>query len=124
MKKNHVLIVDDNAGIRSLIHTTLGETFYRLGEAANGQQVLDYLAQNDFPDLIILDMAMPGMTGLEVLEILRDDPETYPIEVVVLSANASQDMQDAALELGAVAVLRKPFSPLELLQLVEGLFNA
>ncbi|HLA45410.1 MAG TPA: response regulator [Aggregatilineales bacterium] len=123
MKKHHVLIVDDNPEIRSLIFTTLGETFFTLGEAANGAQALDYLTRHDLPDVMILDLAMPGISGIQVMEQVKGDPETAHIEVVVLSANADQQAQNNLLTMGAAAILAKPFSPLELLQTVEALFD-
>ena len=123
MKKHHVLIVDDNPEIRSLIYTTLGETFFTLGEAANGGQALEYLDDNDLPDAMILDLAMPGMSGIEVMQEIKGDPETAHIEIVVLSANADQQAQNELVSMGAAAILTKPFSPLELLQIVEALFD-
>ena len=123
MKKYHVLVVDDNPEIRSLIVATLGSNFYDLGEAPNGVQALEYLDSHDLPDLVILDLAMPGMSGLEVMDEIKANPETAHIEIIILSANADQHPTNAILDLGARAVLTKPFSPLELLQLVESLFE-
>lgn len=119
MVKHHVLVVDDNPEIRGLILTTLGSTFFTLGEAANGTQALAYLAEHDLPNLIILDLAMPDISGLDVLEQVKSNPETAMIEVIVLSANANPKTEAAATHLGARAVLAKPFSPLQLLQTVE-----
>ena len=121
--KHHVLVVDDNPEIRSLIVATLGETFYKLGQAANGQQTFDYLDTNDYPDLIILDLAMPDISGLDILHEVKGDPETNHIEVIVLSANADSDAQAQAIGMGAHSVIAKPFSPLDLLQRVEALFT-
>ncbi|MFP4324353.1 MAG: PleD family two-component system response regulator [Anaerolineales bacterium] len=123
MNKAHVLVVDDNPEIRGLIVATLGTNFYELGQAATGQQALDYLATHDLPHLVILDLAMPGMSGLDVLDMLKNDPEMHQIEVIVLSANADQITTDNALGQGARAVLTKPFSPLELLQTVESILG-
>lgn len=122
MKKYHVLVVDDNPEIRSLILTTLGNTFYDLAEAANGEQALQYLNTHDLPDLVILDLAMPGMSGMDVLQEIKASPETAQIEVVVLSANADQQ-KNHAISIGARAVIAKPFGPLALLQMVEDLFE-
>lgn len=123
MRKYHVLVVDDNPDIRRLIRTTLGDTFYRVGEAANGGQAFDYLEQNDYPDLIILDLAMPDISGLDVLKQLRGDPDTVALEVIVLSANADERSASDARNLGVRTILTKPFSPLELLETVEKLFS-
>jgi len=124
MSKHHVLIVDDNPEIRSLIRATLGTTFFNLGEASNGEQALAYLETHDFPDLVILDLAMPGVSGFDVMSAIKNDPETAHIGILVLSANADQQTRTRAVNLGAITVLEKPFSPLELLQLVEELFGA
>jgi CheY-like chemotaxis protein len=121
--KHHVLVVDDNPEIRSLIVATLGETFYRLGEAANGQQTFEYLDVNDYPELIILDLAMPDISGLDILSEVKDDPDTTHIEVIVLSANADTNASKQAIQMGAHSVIAKPFSPLDLLQRVEALFT-
>lgn len=123
MSKHHVLVVDDNPEIRGLILTTLGSTFYTLGEASSGQQALEYLNANDYPDLIILDLAMPDLSGLEVLEWIKNDPETAYIEVIVLSGKSEPEIRARTLALGARDIITKPFSPLELLQKVEALFN-
>jgi CheY-like chemotaxis protein len=123
MKKLHVLIVDDNPEIRSLIKATLGETFYTLGEAANGEQAFDYLDQRDLPDFVILDLAMPGISGFDVLSDIKNNPETAHIQVIVLSANASDDIINQSMGMGAKAVIAKPFSPLELLQLIESVIE-
>ncbi len=121
--KPHVLVVDDNTEIRGLVVATLGTTFYQLGQAATGEQALEYLASHDLPHLLILDLSMPKMSGFEVLDILKNDPETHHIEVIVLSANTEQGFTESALEKGARQVLYKPFSPLELLQTVESILG-
>ena len=121
--KHHVLVVDDNPEIRSLIIATLGETFYQLGQAANGQQTFEYLESHDYPDLIILDLAMPDISGLDILSEVKEAPETNHIEVIVLSANADKSAQERAITMGAHSVITKPFSPLDLLQRVEELFT-
>jgi two-component system chemotaxis response regulator CheY len=123
MKKHHVLIVDDTPEIRSLIVTTLGGTFYHLAEAPNGEQALAYLENHDLPDLVILDLAMPGISGFDVVAEIKGNPDTAHIEVVVLSANADQISPEIIRQLGIRATLMKPFSPLELLQLIESIFD-
>jgi CheY-like chemotaxis protein len=122
MKKHHVLIVDDNPDIRTLISITLGDTFYQLAEAANADQAFQYLASHNLPDLMILDLAMPGMSGTELLDELKGNPDTAPIAVIVLSANAEQQ-RDELLKAGATNIIAKPFGPLALLQMVEDLFD-
>lgn len=122
MKKHHVLVVDDNPDIRTLITITLGDTFFQLAEAANADQALQYLSSHDLPDLMILDLAMPGKSGLEVLGEIKNNPDTANIAVIVLSANAEQQ-RSQLMQAGASDVISKPFSPLSLLDMVETLFN-
>lgn len=123
MDKKLVLVVDDNPDIRNLIMATLGNVFYEVHHAANGPDALTFLENHDFPDLVILDLAMPGMSGLEVLEKIKNDPETFPIEVIVLSAQADEKIRKEAVSLGARAVINKPFGPLDLLQRIESIFE-
>lgn len=123
MEKKRVLVVDDNPDIRNLINATLGNVFYVVVNASNGPEALHHLETGDLPDLVLLDLAMPGMSGLEVLERIKNDPETYQIEVIVLSAQADEKTRKEALSLGARAVLNKPFGPLDLLQRIENIFE-
>jgi len=123
MAKKHILVVDDNDDIRKLITTTLGNTFYNLGVAGDGEEALHYLQTHDFPDLVILDMAMPFMSGLDVLRIIKQDPETAHIEVIILSAQTDEASEKEARALGVRAVMAKPFGPLELLRLLDDIFE-
>lgn len=124
MAKKHILVVDDNEDIRKLITTTLGTTFYSIGVAGNGEEALDYLQTHDLPDLIILDMAMPLMSGLDVMRILKNDPETSHIEIIILSAQTDEASEKEARKLGVRAVMSKPFGPLELLRLLDDIFGS
>lgn len=124
MDKKIVLVVDDNPDIRNLINATLGNIFYDVFNASNGPEALDFLETHDYPDLVILDLAMPGMSGLEVLQHIKDSPETFNIEVIVLSAQADDRIRKEALGMGARAVINKPFGPLDLLQRIESIFDA
>jgi CheY-like chemotaxis protein len=121
--KKQVLVVDDNPDIRSLIIATLGNVFFQVTDVANGIEALKYLETHDYPDLILLDLAMPGMSGLEVLERIKSQPETFSIEVIVLSAQADDHIVRQAKEMGARAVIHKPFGPLDLLQLIEDILD-
>jgi CheY-like chemotaxis protein len=87
-------------------------------EAADGQEALAR-ARKERPDLVILDWMMPRMTGLEVLEALRADPDTKDARVIMLTARSQQLDRALVQRLGVSAYLVKPFSPLELIQLVE-----
>ena len=84
----------------------------------NGLEAIE-LARRCAPDLILLDWMMPGLSGLEVVEILRHDPETAGIPIIMLSSCDQAESIKQILALGVIAYLAKPFSPVELLQTVE-----
>jgi CheY-like chemotaxis protein len=115
-----ILIADDDVSLRLLLSATLSDSEVDLLEAQDGLQAL-LLAQQELPDLILLDVAMPGMTGLEVCRQLKLDQRTAEIPVVMISAKAKPLDEDAGLEAGAQSYLTKPFSPLDLLRLIERL---
>jgi CheY-like chemotaxis protein len=116
-----VLIVDDDPFIRKLVATTLGDVGdYRLLEAGDGRQAVD-VALADPPQIVFLDIDMPGVDGLEVCRRLRERAETTGTTIVMLTAAAGPEAERAAEEAGADLFLTKPFSPLELLRLVDDL---
>jgi response regulator RpfG family c-di-GMP phosphodiesterase len=110
-----LLLVDDDAGLRALLRTTFELVDLDVDEATGG---LDALARvhADPPDVIVLDVQMPGLDGLDVCRRLKADPATRSIPVILLSGSALGDG-----EAGADAFLTKPFSPLQLLAVVERL---
>jgi CheY-like chemotaxis protein len=116
-----VLLVDDDESVRDLLRATLpvGEGF-ELVEAHDGAAALKAVEANA-PDLILLDWSMPGLSGADVLERLRAG--SYEGPVVVLTAGAEPSRRRQAETLGADAFLTKPFSPLELLEVVERLLG-
>ena len=113
-----VLIVDDEAGIRELCRVNLVLAGYDVVEAADGLAALEQAAAAK-PDLIFLDVLMPGMSGWEVLERLRADDATKDVPVVMLTALNSEDDQIRAWEGGVVDYLTKPFNPLSLAEWAE-----
>jgi signal transduction histidine kinase/DNA-binding NarL/FixJ family response regulator len=100
----HILIVDDDESIRSLLHQELGEAGYQVSEAVNGIEALERVRANR-PDLVVLDIMMPEMNGFDVAAILKNDPETMDIPILVLSV-----VQDKArgLRIGVDRYLTKP----------------
>jgi response regulator RpfG family c-di-GMP phosphodiesterase len=114
-----LLLVDDDPGLRVLVRTTFEVVDIDLAEAENAADAFEEL-QADRPDVVVLDVGMPGMDGLAFCRLLKDDPRTREIPVVLLSGadDATTTTAEAA---GADALVRKPFSPLELLALVERL---
>jgi two-component system phosphate regulon response regulator PhoB len=115
-----VLLCDDEEVLRQLVRATLDNGDYSIVEAADGDESLE-LARRLQPDLIVLDMMMPGRSGLEVLRELRADPETAATPVIMLTARARESDRNEAASAGADRYLAKPFSPLELISVVEEL---
>jgi CheY-like chemotaxis protein len=116
-----VLIVDDDPFIRKLVSTTLEDVSrFDLVEAADGKEALE-LATRAAPALVLLDIDMPGLDGYEACRRLRAAPETAEATIVMLTAAAGQEAEREAEEAGADLFLTKPFSPLELLRLVDEL---
>lgn len=109
-----LLIIDDNADIRSFIKKGLGDKYY-VYEAENGQNGFD-LAIKVIPNIIITDLMMPIMDGIELCEKLKTTQETSHIPVVMLTAKTSQEWEIEGLKTGADAYIRKPFD-MELLEL-------
>lgn len=106
-----ILIVDDEASVRTLLRYTLSSEPYTLLEACDGEQALG-LADLELPDLILLDVMMPGLDGLDVLRQLQQRERTRKISVIIVTA-LNQDAQiSSCLDTGAVDHITKPFSPL------------
>jgi CheY-like chemotaxis protein len=116
-----VLIVDDDPFIRKLIATTLEDVAdFELAEAGDGLEAME-VADQVPPELVFLDLDMPRMDGLEVCRRLRAQPATASATIVVLTAAAGDVAEREAEGAGADLFLTKPFSPLELLRLVDEL---
>jgi two-component system, OmpR family, phosphate regulon response regulator PhoB len=117
-----ILICDDEPSIRELMRISL-EGDYAFAEAANVTEAMQ-LVDRSRPDLVLLDMMMPGGSGLDVLERVRNDAELSETRVVVISAFAAESDRLAAYEAGADGFLSKPFDPDELASLVQQLLGA
>ncbi len=118
--RKHILTIEDQPDIRRLIRMTLEFKHYRVSEADNGEEGLR-IARRAPPDLILLDVMMPGISGLSVGRELAEDPRLRQVPVIMLSAlGQSADVQ-AGLATGARAYRVKPFSPWELLDLTAKL---
>lgn len=117
-----LLIADDEAGIRSLVRMTLDSDSYEILEASDGDEALE-LARRHKPDLVLLDVEMPGQSGFEVCRALKEDPETSGVTVVMLTAKAQElDLQEGEAA-GADDYFTKPFSPVSLLRKVDEVFG-
>ena len=115
-----LLVVDDEPNIRELLSASLRYAGFEVATAADGQQALA-LADSFRPDLLVLDVMMPGLDGWQVLEELLQDESTKDIPIVFLTARAELRDQARGLELGGVDYVTKPFNPLDLAPLVEDL---
>jgi two-component system phosphate regulon response regulator PhoB len=119
MSKKIILIVDDQDELRKLVRMTLECTDYELHEAKNGQIALE-LAKQIHPDLVILDVMMPGdVDGYQVCDKLKQDGSEKTPYVMLLTAKGQMCDLEQGIRAGADNYLIKPFSPLELIELVE-----
>jgi signal transduction histidine kinase len=112
-----VLLVEDEPEIRGFLREVL-KPYYRLLEASNGEEGLS-LAQKERPDLVVSDVMMPVMSGLQMLAALRASPETVDMPIILLTARQEVDAKVEGLTMGANDYLAKPFSPREMLARIE-----
>ena len=117
-----ILVVDDEQDIVDLISYNLSKEGYEVATASNGTDAV-MLAQRLRPDLVILDIMMPGLDGFEVCRTLRQDPSLQTTAIVFLTAKAGEIDQILGLELGADDYIQKPISPRVLLARVKTIFR-
>jgi len=119
-----VLIVDDDPFIRKLIATTLEDVAgFELLQASDGSEAID-LAAREQPEIVFLDVDMPRVDGIEACARIREGEATAGATIVMLTATARGDNERRAEEAGADLFLTKPFSPLDLLRLVDDMGGA
>ena len=121
MKK--ILVADDEKALRILIAGTLEIGSFEVIEADNGIDAIK-IAEREKPDLAIIDVMMPGMTGYEVCEHIKTTEKLRNIKVVILTAKGQQSDREAAQNAQADYYISKPFSPAELLSAVESILEA
>jgi DNA-binding response OmpR family regulator len=117
-----VLVIDDEAPIRLLCRVNLEAEGIEVLEAADGKSGLD-LARAEHPDVVLLDVMMPGLDGWRVAEELLEDDETRGIPIIFLTARAEFRDRARGLDIGGVDYVTKPFNPLELAPLVRDLLD-
>lgn len=120
MGKGRILIVDDQLGIRLLLNEVFQKEGYEIYQAANGIMALE-VADRYSPDLVLLDMKIPGMDGMKVLKRLKDMNSS--ITVIMMTAYGDQEMINEAKRLGARTHITKPFDIGELANTVNQLFE-
>ena len=117
-----ILVVDDEPDIVSLVSYNLKKEGYAIRSAADGEEALR-AARSDRIDLIVLDLMLPGLSGLEVCRVLRQDPRTGMIPIIMLTARGEEQDRIRGLEAGADDYPPKPFSPREVLARVKAVLR-
>ncbi len=117
MKK--ILIVDDEEKVRKLVEVTLSVGELEIFHASSGDEALK-IARDAKPDIILLDIMMPGeLDGFDVCRLLKEDPDTKEIHVIMLTAKGQQVDKERGLAVGADDYFVKPFSPMELMDKID-----
>src|SRR5512144_635916 len=119
---SRVLIVEDERDIRDLVVHHLERDGYQVSTAGSGEEALLRVGKSP-PDLVLLDLMLPAMSGLEVCRRLRQEPATATLPILMLTAKADEVDRVVGLELGADDYVVKPFSPKELLARVRALLR-
>ncbi|MBX5456608.1 MAG: response regulator [Thermogemmatispora sp.] len=117
-----IIVVDDDKETREIITFVLSRNGFEVVTAADGRQ-LAALLEVERPDLIILDVMMPGLDGYQIFNRLRHDPVLHQIPVIIMTAHAEHIYERISVDLGAADHITKPFHPLELVEKVKGLFR-
>lgn len=115
-----ILIAEDERDIRDLVAFTLRFAGYEVVAAANGEEAV-LLASKEDPDLILMDVRMPRMTGYDACRVMKSNPELKDIPVVFLSAKGQESEIQTGLEAGAEEYLLKPFAPDQLTERVKSI---
>jgi phosphate regulon transcriptional regulator PhoB len=117
-----ILVVEDEPDIRKLVNYNLAQEHYKVIEAENGEQALKAI-QRDKPHLVVLDLMLPGLSGIELCKILRERSDTAKLPILMLTAKAGEADRVVGLEMGADDYLSKPFSPRELVARVRAILR-
>ncbi len=118
MSQRKALVVDDEIHIVQVVAIKLRNNGFDVTTAENGVVALEHV-KSEKPDIIVTDFQMPVMSGLELIENLRNDPETADIPVIILTARGFAIDEEKKEELNITACLSKPFSPREVLKCIE-----
>ena len=118
MSQRTVLYVEDNEYNRKIVRQLLSRTTYRLLEAPDGEAAIA-LVRQDRPDLVLMDVQLPRMSGLDVTRAMRAEPATADIPIIVVTSFALSGDDQRAMAAGASGYLAKPYSPRDLLALIR-----
>ncbi len=113
-EQRHILVADDEAHIGRIIKIKMEQGPFRVSLAFDGQEAVDILEQEDRIDLVVLDLMMPRLSGLDVLDRIRSTDRWKDIPCIILTAAGQEDYERDARESGATDFLTKPFSPKKL----------
>lgn len=122
MAKEHILIIEDEDDIRELIRYNLGREGYKVSEAASGEDGLKLVGEST-PDLIVLDLMLPGIDGFGVCRSLKGEKATAEIPIIIVTAKGEEPDIVTGLELGADDYITKPFSPRVLIARVRAVLR-
>lgn len=117
-----ILLAEDEDVLRMLVLDTLEDEGYTIDEATDGDEAYQKIMSQHY-DLVLLDYMMPGMTGIEVIEKVRRHPDKQNLKIMMLTAKSQQSDRERAEEIGANYFFSKPFSPLELMDVVGGILS-
>ncbi len=120
--KKRILVIDDSKAIRFLLQTLFSKN-YQVITAADGCSAINWLSQNDLPDLIIADPHLPDMHNWELIEQLSTSGMYGSIPMIVLSALGKSETEEKCLELDIPAFFTKPFNPIELMDTVQAVIR-
>ncbi len=120
--RQKVLIIEDDTDIRELIKFNLEQDGYAVEEAATGAEGLERIKRRQ-PDLVLLDLMLPGMPGLEICRVLRSAKETSTLPILIVTAKGTEVDKVLGLEMGADDYVVKPFSPRELIARVKAVLR-
>lgn len=115
----HVLVVEDEAHLARLLEELLAPLGVRVTCVRSGPEAMEHLRAEPGPRLVLLDVMLPGMDGLDVLRAAREERDDAELPVIVLTGRGEPDLRERAFELGATDLFTKPFSPRTLLERVE-----
>lgn len=120
--QKRIVVVDDDKEIQEIVTFVLTRNGFDVAVASNGQQ-LQHLLAGQRPDLIVLDVMMPGQDGYQICNWLHSDPETQGIPIIIMTAHAEDIYERISIDLGAAEHLTKPFHPLELVEKIKTLLQ-
>lgn len=121
-KEYHVLYVDDDNYIRQIVRHVLDPDF-RVTAFSNAVEAVDWLEQGNFPDVILTDLSMPDIDGMEFISIIKNSSLYKTIPIYILSASTDTDLKIRCLQHGADDFISKPFSPLFIKAKIEALMR-